>query len=138
MQKKKALFLCIGNSCRSQIAEGIANHYFEDKVEARSAGSNPGLEVNRLAIEAMKEIGIDISKQYPKPVETFKDMKFDYVITVCGVTPGEIQCPFFPGGEQLHWPFPDPAFFPGTPEEKLAEFRRIRDEIKRKILELLK
>lgn len=125
--KKRVLFLCTGNSCRSQMAEGLLRHYDGTHFEVFSAGTKP-VSVNRRAVKVMQEIGIDLSTHRSKHVDDFADQKFDYVITVCDNA--KESCPFFPGESQrLHWPFEDPAHALGTDEEVLAVFRRVRDEI---------
>jgi len=109
------------------MAEGLANHLFRDSIVASSAGTRPG-KVHPLAIMAMGEIGIDISKHRSKHLDEFKGQTFDLVITVCDGA-NEI-CPFFPGAkEQEHAGFPDPAAVEGTEEERLKAFRQTRDEI---------
>lgn len=131
----KILFLCSGNSCRSQMAEGLARHLQAGVVDAHSAGTNPkGL--NPLAVEVMKEAGIDISGQRSKHINEFKGSKFDYVITLCG--DAQESCPFFPG-KLVHHGFADPpklAENAKTREEKLVHYRRVRDEIKEFVLKL--
>ena len=126
---KKILILCTGNSCRSQMAEGFLKS-FESVLEVYSAGTNPSQQVHPKAIQVMKEVGIDISKNYPKMVDQFLNESFDYVITVCDNA--KETCPVFIGkvGKQLHIGFEDPADATGAEEEILSEFRRIRDEIK--------
>ncbi len=127
----RILVLCTGNSCRSQMAEGFFRHFGEGRIEAYSAGSEPH-PVNPKAIEAMKEIGIDISTHTSKHLAGYLSEKFDYVITVCDNA--NKTCPTFPGDAvRLHWPFADPATAVGTDEEVLAVFRRVRDEIKDRI-----
>ena len=128
--RKRILFVCAANSCRSQMAEGIANHLYGDTVEAYSAGSRPTF-VNPLAIKAMAEIGIDILRQRSKSVNEFAGQGFDYVITLCDDY-AEGSCPVFPGevGERLHWDLPDPAEAQGTEYEVLPAFREVRDQIK--------
>lgn len=129
--KKRVLFLCTANSCRSQMAEGIANHFWADKVEAYSAGTQASF-VNPLAIEVMKEIGIDISGNRSKNLSEFDGQNFDYVITLCG--DANETCPLYIGGtKKIHIGFDDPAKATGSPEEILNEFRRVRDEIKEKL-----
>ena|ERR1035437_3081871 len=125
--KPKVLFLCTGNSARSQMAEGYLRHVANDRFEAMSAGIEPkGL--NPLAVEVMGEIGIDISKQTSKDVVTLLGQHVPYVITVCDNA--KERCPILPGPwEFLHWSFQDPAQVAGTHEERLAVFRRVRDEI---------
>lgn len=126
--KKNILFLCTSNSCRSQMAEGIANHFWGDKVEACSAGTQSSF-VNPLAIDVLKEIGIDISGHRSKNLSEFDGQNFDYVITLCG--DANETCPLYIGGtKKTHIGFEDPAKAEGTPEEILNEFRRVRDEIK--------
>jgi arsenate reductase len=127
MAKPKVLFLCTGNSARSQMAEGCLRHAAGDKYEALSAGVEPkGL--NPLAVEAMREIGIDISRHYSKNASTFLGAHIPYIITVCDNA--RERCPIFPGANKvLHWGFDDPAAAQGTQAEKLAVFRRVRDEI---------
>jgi arsenate reductase len=131
---KKILILCTGNSCRSQMAEGFLKS-FDSKLEVYSAGTKPAERVNPKAIQVMQEMGIDISKNYPKDVEQFVNESFDYVITVCDNA--KETCPVFTGkvGQQLHIGFEDPAEATGTEEEVLAVFRRVRDEIKEKFWE---
>lgn len=136
MAKKRILFLCTGNSCRSQMAEGFLKHLWGDKFEAYSAGVNP-TRINPLSIKAMQEVGIDISTQKSKSVKEFLGQQFDYVITVCDNA--KQTCPIFPGKcEKMHWNLEDPALAQGTEEEKLAIFRKVRNEIKRKIESWLK
>ncbi|KAA0892116.1 arsenate reductase ArsC [Oryzomonas rubra] len=132
MEKKiKVLFVCVHNSARSQMAEAFLNHLAGDRFEAQSAGLEPGT-LNPLAVEAMVEVGIDISANQTKGVfDFFKGgMLFDYVVTVCDDA-GAGRCPVFPGiTRRLHWGFEDPAALEGTHEQKLAEVRRIRDAVK--------
>ena len=125
--KKKVLILCTGNSCRSQMAEGVLRHFRGHDLEVFSAGTKPS-HVNPIAIKVMKEISIDISGQRSKSVNEFKGQKFDYVITVCDNA--KESCPVFPGGTKvMHWPFPDPPHDQGDGEDVVAEFRRVRDMI---------
>jgi arsenate reductase len=113
------------------MAEGIANHFWADKVEAYSAGTQASF-VNPLAIEVMKEIGIDISGNRSKNLSEFDGQNFDYVITLCG--DANETCPLYIGGtKKIHIGFDDPAKATGSPEEILNEFRRVRDEIKEKL-----
>ena len=131
----KVLFLCTENACRSQMAEGLVNHYLGGKVQAFSAGVVPG-QVNPNAIRVMAELGIDISRQRSKPVSEFEGQEFNLVITVCDKA--KEQCPFFPGvARMLHVSFTDPGQATGTENEVLEVFRRVRDEMKEKILPLL-
>ncbi|MBI4833989.1 MAG: arsenate reductase ArsC [Planctomycetes bacterium] len=133
--KKRALFLCTGNSARSQMAEGLLRHMAGDKFEVTSAGIKPS-PINPFAIKAMAEIRIDISNQYSKDVSQFINKSFDYVITLCDNA--RQTCPFFPGKAiKLHWGMPDPADAKGTEEEILTIFRKVRDEIKNKIISQL-
>jgi arsenate reductase (thioredoxin) len=123
----KVLILCTGNSARSQMAEGLLRHLSEDHFEAFSAGTRPSV-LNPLAIEAMQEIGIDISGHRSKSVDEFVDQEFDYVITVCDSA--NKDCPVFPAPtKRIHWSIDDPALAEGTKGERLADFRRVRDEI---------
>lgn len=135
--KKKILILCTGNSCRSQMAEGFLKS-FDVNLEVYSAGTNPSTQVHPKAIQVMKEVGIDLSANYPKDADQFINESFDYVITVCDNA--KETCPVFIGkvGKQLHIGFEDPAEAKGTEEEILSEFRRIRDEIKRDFFEFYK
>jgi len=133
---KKVLFLCIGNSVRSQMAEGLLNELGSGRWKARSGGVFPSY-VHPLAIRVMEEMQIDISRQMSKSMDQFRNEAFDYIITLC--EEAAQCCPAFPGkGKRLHWPLEDPAAAIGTIEERLAVFRRIRDEIKTKIEKLLK
>jgi arsenate reductase (thioredoxin) len=125
--KERVLFLCTGNSCRSQMAEGLLRDMAGDRFDVQSAGVNP-TGVNPLTVRVMAEIGIDISGQRSKPVEEMAGQRFDYVITVCDSA--REACPVFPGAaKQLHWSFEDPAEAAGTENERLAVFRRVREEI---------
>ena len=126
---KRILILCTGNSCRSQMAEGFLKS-FDSNLVVYSAGTNPSNQVHPKAIQVMGELGIDLSKNYPKMVDQFLNESFDYVITVCDNA--KETCPVFIGkvGKQLHVGFEDPADAAGTEEEILSVFRRIRDEIK--------
>jgi len=134
--KKWLLFLCTGNSARSQMAEGFLRHLAGDKFEVFSAGIKP-TQVNPLAIKVMAEAGIDISKHKSKSAMEFIGQKCDYVITVCDNA--KQTCPVFPGKyEKIHWSLEDPAEAKGTEEEKLAVFRNIRDKIKENIIAFLK
>jgi arsenate reductase len=133
--KPKVLFLCTGNSARSQMAEGYLHHVAGDLFEPLSAGIEPkGL--NPLAVEAMSEIGVDISHQKSKDVVSFLGQYIPYIVTVCDNA--RERCPVFPRSYKfLHWSFDDPAAAQGSREEKLAVFRRVRDEIARRIDEEL-
>lgn len=127
------LFLCTGNSCRSQMAEGILRHFKGEQYEVYSAGTRASY-VNSNAIRVMLEIGIDISDHTSKHVRELKDIPFDIVVTVCDNA--KESCPIFPGERKkmLHLPFEDPAFAKGDPSEVMEIFRRVRDEIKEKLL----
>jgi arsenate reductase (thioredoxin) len=129
--KPKVLFLCTGNSARSQMAEGYLRAAAGDQFEPLSAGIEPkGL--NPLAVEAMQEIGIDISHQKSKDVVSFLGQSIPYIVTVCDNA--RERCPIFPRTYKfLHWSFDDPAAPAGSHDEKLAVFRRVRDEIARHI-----
>lgn len=132
---KKIIFLCTGNSCRSQIAEGFMRNMAGDKFQVVSAGVEP-TQVNPYAIKAMAEVDIDISSHKSKSVNEFLNQKFDYVITVCNHA--RQVCPVFPGQHQdIHWDIEDPANFKGSEQDKIKFFRKIRDEIKEKCLEFL-
>jgi arsenate reductase (thioredoxin) len=135
MAKESVLFICTHNSARSQMAEGLLRHLAGDRFEVESAGTEK-THVRPLAIEAMKELGIDISGQTSKTIESLGDRKFDYAITVCDNA--NEACPIFPGGtRRLHWSFDDPSAASGPDEQRLALFRRVRDEIRAKIEEFL-
>lgn len=132
MPKSHVLFLCTGNSCRSQIAEGLVNYHFAAQWQAVSAGTRPAPNVHPLAIKVMAEIGIDISGQRPKTLDEFRDSRLDLVVTVCDGAAAE--CPVWLGdGKTEHISFPDPADATGTEEEKLAIFREVRDDIHRRV-----
>ncbi len=132
---KKVLFLCNKNSVRSQMAEGLMKALGGKPWKVRSGGSIPSF-VHPLAIRVMGEIGIDISQQPSKSLNQFLNDEFDYIITLCDEA--ALSCPAFPGqGKRLHWSIEDPAAN-DTTEEKLLVFRRIRDEIKNRIEELLR
>jgi arsenate reductase (thioredoxin) len=132
--KQKVLFICVHNSARSLMAEGFLNKICGDQFEAHSAGLEPG-GLNPLAVEAMREIGIDISRKQTQSVfDVFKSGElFAYVITVCDGTSAD-RCPIFAGvTRRLHWSFPDPGALSGTREERLAGTRKIRDQIRARI-----
>jgi arsenate reductase len=132
----KVLFLCTENACRSQMAEGLVNHDLAGRVKAYSAGVRPKV-VNPRAIVAMRELGIDISRHYSKSVDDLAEKDFDLVITVCDSA--QEECPLFPGRtEVIHAGFPDPAKATGAEEEIMAEFRRVRDDMRRQLIPLLK
>ena len=124
---KRVLILCTGNSARSQMAEGLLRHFGGDRYEVQSAGTDPSI-VRPEAIEAMREIGIDISAHRSKSVKEFIDEEFDYVITVC--SKANENCPIFPGKvERVAWDFDDPAAVEGDHDTRVTAFRRVRDEI---------
>ena len=135
MEKLKVLFLCTENACRSQMAEGLVNHDLAGLVQAWSAGVRPS-RVNPRAIQVMGELGIDISHHRSKSLDDLGGEQFDLVITVCDNAAA--QCPMFPGGtEILHISFPDPAKATGSEEEILAEFRQVRDDLRKRLVPLL-
>ena len=126
--KERVLILCTGNSARSQMAEGLLRHGAADRFEVESAGTKPG-HVRPEAIKVMKELGIDISAHRSKHVDEFKGHAFHYILTVCDNA--NESCPVFPGrAKRIHKAFEDPVTFQGTEEERLAVFRRVRDEIR--------
>ncbi len=126
--KRRVLILCTGNSCRSQMAEGLWNALADGKWIAFSGGSSPSGFVHPLAIEVMREIGIDISANRSKHVDEFANESFDLVVTVCDNA--KEACPAFPGAKHTeHWPFDDPAETDAMGDNHLAVFRRVRDEI---------
>jgi arsenate reductase len=126
--KGRVLILCTGNSARSQMAEGLLKHDAGDRFEVESAGTKPG-RVRPEAIAVMKELGIDISGHRSKHVNEFQGQSFDYVLTVCDNA--KESCPVFPSdAKRIHNAFEDPAAFQGTEEERLAVFRRVRNQIR--------
>lgn len=128
--KPTILILCTGNSCRSHLAEGLLRSTAGDFLDVQSAGSNPAGYVHPLAIQVMKEVGIDMSGHRSKHMNEFLSQPVETVITVCGNA--DQACPVYPGQiNRHHWAFDDPAHAVGTEEEKLEVFRRVRDEIKR-------
>jgi arsenate reductase len=128
MNRERVLVLCTGNSARSQMAEGLLRHDAGDRYEVDSAGVDPG-RVRPEAIDVMREIGIDISGHRSKHVDEFAGQQFDYVLTVCDHA--NESCPVRPGqGRRLHQSFEDPAALQGDQQERLAAFRRVRDEIR--------
>lgn len=131
-------FICTGNSARSQMAEAFAKRMGESlslKLEVYSAGSNPAREINPFAIEVMREKGIDISSQKPKSLEDIPYENIDLVITLCDSA--RQSCPLLPAQKYIHWDLPDPAAFEGPPEAKKEFFRKIRDEIEKRVWDLL-
>ncbi len=134
--KKRVLFLCTGNSCRSHMAEGLTNHFLADSWEAVSAGTQPAGYVHPLAIAALAELGIDISGHTSKTADEFRQTPLDLVITVCD--DAAENCPLWLGqGRVTHISFPDPAKATGTEEEKTAVFRQVRDNIRAQVLPYL-
>lgn len=128
--KPRILILCTGNSCRSHLAEGILRRALGEGYDVQSAGSKPAGYVHPLAVKAMAEIGIDITRHRSKHLNEFLSQPVETVVTVCGNA--DQACPVFPGQvNRYHWGFDDPAHATGSEEEKLAVFRRVRDEIKR-------
>lgn len=134
MAKHNVLFLCTGNSCRSQMAEGLLRHLADERFDVFSAGTRPGERVHPLAVQVMSEVGIDISGQEPTPVKEYMGrLQFTHLMIVCDGANDE--CPrIFPGVLHRHfWPFDDPARLTGSEAEVLTGFRRVRDEIQGKI-----
>ena len=133
--RKRVLILCTGNSARSQMAEGLLRHVGGDRFEVASAGVAP-TQIRPEAVEAMHEIGIDISGHHSKSVGEFSGKEFDYVITVCDNA--NEQCPVFPANtKRIHWSFEDPAATEGDKETRLAAFREARDKISRQLQSFL-
>ena len=130
----KVLILCTGNSCRSQMAHGFLQS-FDKSLEVHSAGTQPASQVNPLAVEVMNEVGIDLSTHTPKSVEMYLDEAWDYVITVCGGA--NETCPMFSGkvGKRMHIGFDDPSDAQGSEAFIMNEFRRVRDEIRKRFAE---
>lgn len=136
MSKKRVLFLCTGNSCRSQMAEGLVKQYLKKKWKAFSAGTQPSKGVHPLAIQAMVEIGIDISGYKSESVKKYRKKRFDLVIIVCDGAAED--CPAWLGkGKVVHIGFPDPAEAAGTEEEKMRVFRSVRDDMHRRVFHYL-
>ncbi len=134
-KRPRILFLCIHNSCRSQMAEGLMRHLASERLESFSGGLE-ATRVHPTAIQVMAELGIDISGQHSKTIDDLSDQGFDYVVTTCHEA--QEACPTWPGeAEMLHWPFPDPAAAEGTEGEKLKAFREVRDAIQARIEALL-
>lgn len=136
MPLARVLVLCTGNSCRSQMAEGLVNHFLGDQWVAYSAGTDPAGYVHPLAVQVMSDLEINISDHYSKSVQEFRDVAFDQIITVCD--DAAENCPVWLGsGRVTHISFPDPAKAVGPEAERLAVFRQIRDDIGQKILTYL-
>ena len=133
--RKKVLFLCTGNSCRSQMAEGFLNNLGRERFIAFSAGSKPS-SINPFAVRVMQEKGIDISNNKSEHLDKYLNEGFDYIITVCDNA--KDSCPIFPGNHnKLHWDIEDPAEYAGTEEEILNFFRTIRDKIGSNVREFI-
>ncbi|TXT56546.1 MAG: Arsenate reductase [Candidatus Thorarchaeota archaeon] len=133
---KRVLFLCTGNSARSQMAEALLREIGEEEYQVYSAGTHPASEVNPFALEVLEEKGIDTTDLQPKLLQEFEGEIFDFVITVCDNAKQE--CPTFPGARRVdHWSLEDPAAFQGTYSETLTIFRETRDEIERRIRDFL-
>lgn len=129
--KQRVLILCTGNSARSQMAEGWLRHLAADRFDVVSAGTHPST-VNPFAIQAMAEVGVDLSGHRSKAVKEFLGQPFDYVITVCDQAAE--ACPVFPGpAQRIHWSFPDPAAVQGSDAVRLATFRTVRDAIQQRL-----
>ena len=136
MTKSKVLFLCTGNSCRSQMAEGLVNQFLGDTWEAFSTGTKPSGYVHPMAVRAMAELDIDISAHRSKSTDEYHDLVFDRVITVCDHAAQ--NCPAWLGeGVVKHIGFPDPAEAEGSDEERLAVFRQVRDGLREQVFEYL-
>ena len=136
-KKRRVLFLCVGNSCRSQMAEGLLRHAASELFDVESAGSDPqGLSSRAVAV--MAELGVDISAHRSKSVEVFQNDRFDYVVTVCDDA-ADSGCPVFFGQAEhtLHIPFDDPARAAGTDDEIMYTFRRVRDEINEWVMDFV-
>jgi arsenate reductase len=134
--RKQVLFLCTGNSIRSQMAQGLVNHHLGDEWEAHSAGTKPEGIVHPLAVQVMSERGIDISRHRSKSVDEYRGEAFDLVVTVCD--DAAENCPvWLGGGRKVHISFEDPARAAGSDEERLAVFRRVRDEMRQQLLDLM-
>ena len=129
--KKRVLFLCTHNSARSQMAEGLLRKMGGDQFEVFSAGTEE-TRVHPLALEAMREIGVDITAQRSKTLDEFEGQHFDYVITVCDRA--NESCPIFPNDtERIHWSFEDPSAATGTPEQRLRAFRNVREGLQQRL-----
>ncbi len=130
------IFVCTGNSCRSQMAEGFLRHWAGDRVRVKSAGSHPTFDVSRATVEVMREIGIDISRGYPKSFEDIGEEKFDFAITLCDYA--RDFCPVFHSedgeSKRLHWSVEDPYMASSDPVKELEIYRAARDEIADRII----
>lgn len=133
---RSVLFLCTGNSCRSQMAEGWLRHLDGSRFDVASAGTHP-VGLNPIAVTVMKEAGVDIAHHRSKRVDELAGQRFDYAITVCDRA--KETCPIFPGATSvLHWSFDDPADAQGDEATRLAVFRRVRDEIAQRVREFMR
>ncbi len=137
---QKVLFLCTGNSCRSQMAEGFLRQLGGDRFEAHSAGMEPAGQVHPLAVKVMAEVGVDISAQRPKGVKTYLGLEWiRWLIVVCNKARQSCPTiwPMLGDDNRLYWPFDDPAEAEGSEEERLAVFRRVRNDIRESIRDWL-
>ena len=135
--RRKILFLCTANAARSQMSEALARLHHGDRVDAYSAGSRPGGFVHPLAIEAMTEVGADMSTAYSKSADEFIGVAFDVVVTVCDSAAQD--CPMWPNAKRIeHWPVVDPSYGPDDPATRLERFRATREELKQRIDALIK
>ncbi len=132
-EKKRVLIVCTGNSCRSQMAEGLVRHDLGDRFDVASAGTHPAWAVHPLAVKAMADVGIDISGQRPKHWAPFLDERWDLVVTVCDSA--RESCPVFPGAaEQIHVSFHDPILATGSEDERFAAYSAVRDDIRARLV----
>ncbi len=135
MNKKKVIFICTGNACRSQMAEGLLRHMAGDKFEVYSAGSHPS-RLHPASVAVMAEWGIDIARHTAEPIDNYLETRIDIAITVCDNA--QQSCPTFPGNmEQIHWGLDDPYHGWGADPEDLPPYRETRDELKERIKEFL-
>lgn len=136
MEPRRVLFLCVGNSARSQLAEALVNAEPDHRWQAFSAGSAPAGYVHPMALKVLEEAGIH-HEGFSKPMDTFKGQDFDLIVTVCNDE--EANCPVWLGkGKKLHLAFPDPAKASGSEEQKMGAFRKVREDMRKRILPLLK
>ncbi|MBD3372788.1 MAG: arsenate reductase ArsC [Candidatus Coatesbacteria bacterium] len=134
MAKQRILFLCTGNSARSQMAEALLRDLAGEAYETASAGTHPAETVHPLAVEEMARRGLDIAGAVPKHLDDLPDLDYDLVVTVCDRAKEE--CPFLPGARMLHWSFPDPAAAEGDLESRRSFFREVADDIRRHLEQL--
>jgi len=135
--KRRVLFICTGNACRSQMAEALLRHLGGDRFEVCSAGSKPAGFIHALAIEAMARMGVPMEDAVSKSWDEFADQPVDLVVTVCDNAAGE-PCPVWPGTPRVaHWGLPDPSYHPGTPEERLDFAMRVAERLRTKLLGLI-